>query len=36
MSSWGEKKNTQKILSAEYKTAAPRVFHAKYKLLFMW
>jgi len=32
---WGKKISTQKILGTEYKTAVPRVFHSKYKKLFI-
>jgi len=32
---WGREISTQKILSTEYKTAVPRVLHAKYKKLFI-
>jgi len=32
---WGREKSTQEILSTEYKTAVPRVLHAKYKMLFI-
>jgi hypothetical protein len=31
----GIKKNTQKILSAEYKTAVPNVLHTMHKILFI-